>query len=324
MGATKPGAKVVVANWGVGFVDAQRRAFFDPFEKETGIKVLIGGTPDLAKFKAQLASGTTDIDLSDLATGWIGPAEAAGLFAKIDRNIVDVSGLPSDAVRENALSYFTGGGGLAFSTDRYGQSKPAPTIWEDFWNVSRFPGRRALYARPVDTLEIALLADGVKPRELYPLDVERAFRSLDKIKPHIKTWYTTGAQPPQLIQSNDIDFAHAFHNRVFSAVSAGAKIAVSPHQNLLARVWTAPLAKSPNPEEAQRLLAFMLRPDRQAEWAKLQAVVPAVPAAMPLVDPNVMKSLPDPAAPDTIMSDISWWGPRLDDLNARFKEWLIT
>ena len=35
-------------------------------------------------------------------------------------------------------------------------------------------------------IKAALLADGVKESEFYPVDLDRAFRKLDQIKPHIK------------------------------------------------------------------------------------------------------------------------------------------
>ena len=58
---------------------------------------------------------------------------------------------------------------------------------------------------PIDTLEIALMADGVAPKDLYPLDLDRAFRKLDEIKDHIAVWWTGGAQSTQLLESGEVD-----------------------------------------------------------------------------------------------------------------------
>ena len=65
-----------------------------------------------------------------------------------------------------------------------------PNSWADFWNVEKFPGRRVLRREALWTMEAALKADGVKDSDFYPIDVERAFRSLDRIKPHVKAWCT--------------------------------------------------------------------------------------------------------------------------------------
>ena len=39
------------------------------------------------------------------------------------------------------------------------------------------------------------MADGVAPDKLYPLDVDRAFKKLEEIKPNITVWWTSGRNP---------------------------------------------------------------------------------------------------------------------------------
>ena len=53
----------------------------------------------------------------------------------------------------------------------------------DYWDAKKFPGPRGMYNAPTYILEFALIADGVPKDKLYPLDVPRAFKSLDRIKP---------------------------------------------------------------------------------------------------------------------------------------------
>ncbi len=64
----------------------------------------------------------------------------------------------------------------------------------------KFPGRRALRRDALWTIEAAVKADGVKDSESYPIDVERAFRNLDRIEPHIKTWWADNSQAQQLTE----------------------------------------------------------------------------------------------------------------------------
>jgi hypothetical protein len=49
--------------------------------------------------------------------------------------------------------------------------------WADVWNVEGFPGRRVSRKHPIDSMEQALLADGVAPDKLYPLDADRASKT---------------------------------------------------------------------------------------------------------------------------------------------------
>jgi putative spermidine/putrescine transport system substrate-binding protein len=73
-------------------------------------------------------------------------------------------------------------------------------------------------------LEVALLADGVDPAKLYPLDVDRAFRSLERIRPNIAVWASPPVGGTQLIASGDVDLAFAVNNEVENAKLRGAPI----------------------------------------------------------------------------------------------------
>ena len=64
---------------------------------------------------------------------------------------------------------------------------PGMANWSDLWNVVRIPGKRGLRRSPIGTLEIALLADGVAPQDVYAAlrsaaGVDRAFGKLDQLR----------------------------------------------------------------------------------------------------------------------------------------------
>ena len=58
---------------------------------------------------------------------------------------------------------------------------------------------------PVRTLQFALVADGVPLDKVFPIDVDRAFKKLEQIKPHIKVWWTQGNQSQQLMRDGEVD-----------------------------------------------------------------------------------------------------------------------
>ena len=72
-------------------------------------------------------------------------------------------------------------------------------------DAQAFPGRRALSAYPQEMMEIALLGDGAARDKLYPLDAKRAFAALNRIKPNIGVWWSSGAQSAQLIKDGEVD-----------------------------------------------------------------------------------------------------------------------
>src|SRR5215469_1710827 len=68
------GKEVVVCSWGGTYQKALRKAYFDPFEKETGIKVIDASAPEVAKVKAQVDSRNPEWDVMSGAEGGKGDA----------------------------------------------------------------------------------------------------------------------------------------------------------------------------------------------------------------------------------------------------------
>lgn len=72
-----------------------------------------------------------------------------------------------------------------------------PQNWHDFFDTTKFPGKRALRnAAEGGGYEAALLADGVPREKLYPLDYDRATKKLNTIRKNLVFW-DTGAQSQQ-------------------------------------------------------------------------------------------------------------------------------
>ena len=107
---------------------------------------------------------------------------------------------------------------LCYSTKKW-PGDNHPNSWADFWDVQKFPGRRALRrTQPLQMIEAALLADGVKESEFYPADLDRAFRKLDQIKPHIKTWWSDNSQAQQLMEQDEIDLIYMANGRASQSI----------------------------------------------------------------------------------------------------------
>ncbi|UYH51244.1 extracellular solute-binding protein [Candidatus Kirkpatrickella diaphorinae] len=83
----------------------------------------------------------------------------------------------------------------------------ASLSWGDFWNIARHPGKRALPLSPRLTMEVALLADGVKPHDIYrelatDEGVSRALEKLDQIRPYL-TWWRDARDAARIIQDGE-------------------------------------------------------------------------------------------------------------------------
>src|SRR5690606_35103974 len=152
--------------------------------------------------------------------------EQLGLLEPLDMSVINLDGHP-EAIKADKFVVTRGiySTVLGYHTEHYA-SKPRPTSWAEFWDVEQFPGPRALRNSPVDNLEFALLADGVPLDQLYPLDVDRAFKKMEEIKPHISVWWSTGAQSAQVLIDQEVVLGTAWHGRFFTAMQEGAPIGI--------------------------------------------------------------------------------------------------
>ena len=219
---------LTVVSFGGSYARACQQAYHVPFTAATGIEVRLedyNGGP--AQIRAQVETGNVHWDVVDLnvADAVLGCDE--GLL-----EFIDPGDLPPGADGSSVEDDFVPGtltdcgiGTIFFSSiyayhpEHFPDARPA-TI-EDFFDLERFPGRRGMRRVPSDNLEIALLADGVPPEEIYatletPEGVERAFRKLDTIKEQI-VWWETGAQPPQMLADGEVVMSTAYNGRIFNA-----------------------------------------------------------------------------------------------------------
>jgi putative spermidine/putrescine transport system substrate-binding protein len=322
-GKAKAGEQVVVATWGGRFAEALTESFYKPFTAETGIEVIVTGAPDLAKITAAVKTDSVDIDVADVVSGWILKGDKQGLFAPLDRSIINVEGIIPEAVRDNQLGYASFAGGIGWSNERAPERSQHPETWPEFWDTETFPGRRGLRTRIVETLEVAVMGDGVNPKEVYPIDVERGFAALDRLRDHLQF---IGPTPKTIerISTNECDFTHTYNGRAFGANKAGIPIGYSFKQNFIGLAWCTAISKSPNPVGAQRLIASFTNVERQGRFGSMIAYPGTNPASRELVDADVRPWTPDVTAPDACIDNLDWWGDKVEELTERYKEWQIS
>ncbi|MGE5536161.1 MAG: ABC transporter substrate-binding protein, partial [Acidobacteriota bacterium] len=270
-------------------------------------------------------SGNVEWDVANVNTLEVGRGAKEGLWEKIDWSVVDPKVAGPVGKLEYGVPFIGFSIGLAYSTKKYPTPDVAPKSWADFWDVKKFPGPRALENRVRYQLEFALLADGVAPDKLYPLDVDRAFRKLDQIKPHIVVWAKPPVQPIELIVSGEVVMASALNNEVANAQLRGAPIAMQFNGSLyLTNAWTV-LKGTPYRAEAMQFLKAVTQPEHEAKLAELTYFGPLNPDALPLIKPEVRRNLP--TDPDNLRHSIQlnneWWAAHEAALIERWNKWLI-
>ncbi len=192
--AASAAEQITFVSQGGAYQQAQTVAILDPSAKKLGITINQDSIPDAwPAIKTQVGSGKPIWDVVDTPTGYCLRGGEQGLIEKLDfSKMPNAAAMPEAYRSPYSVSYEFYSSVLAYSQKTF--PKDAPNSWADFWDVKKFPGRRALRDHPIATLEAALMADGVAPDKLYPLDVDRAFKKLEEIKPNVTAWWTSGAQ----------------------------------------------------------------------------------------------------------------------------------
>ncbi|WP_137933677.1 ABC transporter substrate-binding protein [Mesorhizobium comanense] len=314
---------------GGAWQDAQRKAWFEPFTKETGTKILeqeyLG---DLGKVKAMVDTGNVPIDLVTVETATVLQGCDAGILERLDYSKIG----PRDKFIEG--SALDCGVGL----DAYGDIlaydptvlKEAPTSVLDLFDTKKFPGKRAMRKFPAQNLEWALMADGVAPADVYkvlatPEGVDRAFKKLDTIKKDI-VWWDAGAQPAQLLASQEVVMTTAWNGRIQNAIDTDKKPFKIVWNNQILEYDMIAIPKgAKNPDAAYKYLAYISKPENNAKLASYITYGPVRTDAASFVAPDALPKLPN--APDHLagaylVADTEFWGDYGEDLVKRFNAWL--
>ena len=307
--------EVVITSGGGTWEEAQRNAFFDPFTRDTGIKVVLV-PEDHAKLLASVKVGQPEADITSIPGGSLSGWTNKGAVEDIDYSRFDADTLKN---MPEAMKAKSGVGALlysivvAFNTNKFPSGTKQPANWLDFYDTVQFPGRRALpkCEKIVDggLLEGALMGDGVPQDKVYPIDMDRAFAKVAALKAHVGRWWIAGADAPQSLIDGEVDMAAAYNGRIFGAKKEGAPLALSWDQSLLQYDYWVVLKGSPNKENAAKFLAYISRAQPQADFAKAISYGPVNTAAFDLVPKELLSILP--GAPELakkqLFQNYVWW-----------------
>lgn len=328
VGSSALSAELKIVSWGGALQEAQTKVFFDGFAKATGTTVKQDSwSGELAKLRAMVDSGNVVWDVVDMDPQTAAAACDQGLLERIGEDAAyKNAGLVDGALTECAVGTSTYATILAFQKDVFSTT---PTSLVDIFDTKTFPGKRAFRKSPVDTLEIALLADGVAPGDVYktletPEGVDRAFKKLDAIKGDI-VWWEAGAQPAQLLKSGEVKMAVAWNGRIADANSKeNADLGIAWKNQIRGfDMWVVPVGVK-DLKLAKDFVTYSIKPEVNAELSKYIAYGPTVEAASALVDKAVLDGLPSaPSNSDgALAQDGAFWGTNGEALNARFASWV--
>ena len=322
----KGSGEVRIATFGGTMQETQQKAYFEPFEKATGIKVKAFAGSNPTKIKAMVETKNVEWDMAQLSRGSIMNLQKHGdYFEKIDYSLVD-DGVDKAYRFEYGLEMLLWAQVMAYRTDAL--KGAVPTGWADFWDTKKFPGDRAMAgttAGGYPEMELALMAAGVPPEKVYPIDMDKAFASYSKIKKDVVKWWDTGAQPIQLLTDREVVMTTVWNGRMAALQAAGVKAEISWPQGLLKRdAWGIPKGAK-NATNAQKFVAYSTMAIPQAR-VSLGIPYGSVNSGSDQYIPEDRKKLlpSSPAIKSQLLTyDYGWWIDNADEAVKRFNKWLL-
>ncbi|MCW6508408.1 extracellular solute-binding protein [Lichenifustis flavocetrariae] len=319
---------LTVVTFGGSFESAVDKAFFVPFTAKTGTNIVKedydGG---LAKLRGMVEAGNTTWDLIDMETNDAIAGCDEGLLQKLDPKLLgDTSDFIPGAVLPCAVASMVWSTIYAYDTTRL---TTAPTTIGDFFDVTKFPGKRGMRKSPKVALEWALIADGVPVKDVYkvlgtPEGLDRAFKKLSTIKSQVVFW-DAGAQAAQLLADGAVSMTMAYNGRIRVAQQQDKRpFAIVWDGQVYDYEWWAIPKGAKDTDAAKQFVSYASGPDTIWKLSNYIAYAPPRKSAVPQVDKAVLPYLP--LAPDNFKNglqiDAQFWADNFDSINNRFTTWL--
>jgi putative spermidine/putrescine transport system substrate-binding protein len=318
-------ADLTVVAFGGANKAAQVKAFYEPWEKAGNGKIIPADyNGEMAKVKAMVDTKSVSWNLVEVESPELARGCDEGMFEQLDPALFgDESDYVAGAIQPCGVGFFVWSTVMAYNADKL---KTAPTSWADFWDTQKFPGKRGLRKGAKYTLEFALMADGVAPKDVYKVlgtkeGQDRAFKKLDALKPNIQ-WWEAGAQPPQYLASGDVVMSSAYNGRI-AAVQKESNLKVVWNGGIYDfDAWAIPKGAK-NLEDAKKFIAFSIQPEQQKVFSSNIAYGPANSKAVALLTGEVKKDMP--TTPENIANqvqiDVVFWADNSEQLEQRFNAW---
>jgi putative spermidine/putrescine transport system substrate-binding protein len=314
---------MTVPNSGGALEEAYKVAYFDTFKARTGIQILGAPYMDTARVKAMVENNAVDVDVLNIDATEAAVLARLGLLEPIDYGVVDRSNLLPEAAKEHYLLADVAAYVIAWSTRTFdGGSRPKD--WTEFFDLEGKPGQRSLWKLAPQTLEVAAMGAGQPRDRLYPIDLDLAFRSLDRVKSDL-TWWTSGAQAAQLLIDGEVDVGTCWNGRLFKPKADGAAVDYSfDHALYVCDAMVVPKG-APNKRLAMEFLANMMDARNQATFANAIPYGPVNKEAFALLGPERMALLPNsPQNSGTaVIQDFDYWAESGTQVFERFNQWLL-
>jgi mannopine transport system substrate-binding protein len=303
--------------------------FYKRFEQETGIRVRsvpIELPDQWARAVAAARTGTAPFDVVTATPPDM--IQHREILMPIDcdkQETIKKNALPNSCFPYGLMR--TGGGMVMVWNGKNFPAGKEPQSWADFFDVAKFPGPRTLpdtgdreWWVPV----MALLADGVPADKLFPLDLDRAYKKLDTIKPSVAAWWKSGDNSMQILRGGEAVMAMVYSSRAVP-LSKNEGFNFTWNQAIRDVGNWAILKNAPNPANALAFLNFFTtNPQEHAPFSAKVSFDSNNAGAAALIPPEERRFRP--SWPDNwsklVVADYDWIAANRSAMRERWLSWL--
>jgi putative spermidine/putrescine transport system substrate-binding protein len=293
------------------------QGYLNPFAEKSGTRVVRENPSGLGKLGAMVEAGAVTSVLLELSSPELEQAKALDLVEPLDWDAIDPLPMFEEAQDEQGYGYqyystimawrgregaaelagFLGCRGLSGQASAAGLHRLYPA---DGAARRRRPGRGALPARP-------------RPGVRQPRGDQG----------HVAVGWQAGAQPPQLLQDNEVQYAVAWSGRV--AGQEGIDYTFQDGQLDIA-FFVVPKGADPQQKEAAMGIFYeMSVPENQAVAADVVSYTGNSPDLEPLLPQDRVDEFPTTAANKEVqfLSDARWWFENAEEVETRWQEFKL-
>ena len=310
--------EVTYTGWGGHNQEAQAHNWLRPFEAETGIRVRQATQDGYDQLKAMVDTGNVTWDVVVIGNNWGLERDARYLEPLPERVWRRPDLLPGLASRLRVPD-------LVYSIVLHYRRDDVPRPlngWPDFFDRKAIPGRRVTYdVVQYGLFEAALMADGVPAKDLYPLDLDRAFRVLDRLGDDL-VLVKNLEQASDMLHAGDVVAALYSQNHGYLSRHKSNDVEIVWRQQILLCEYLAVARGAPHRDEAFELIDYIVSPDPQSRLSRDLSYSPinVHSTVTPEMEPHMTFSH---RSPDDAAFDDEWWSKNAQEVQERFDAWKV-
>jgi putative spermidine/putrescine transport system substrate-binding protein len=298
--------------------------FGKPFTEATGIEVIVTTRPIYSKMKVQVKSGNVEWDIVDAESRMYARGVKDGIFEELDLSMIDVDDFQEGAATKYGVAGIYYSYNITYSTEKW-PGDTGPKNMKDYWNVKKFPGPRGMKLTAFSNLEAASMAAGIPVDKVYPIDVKLALKKMTELKPHIRTFWKTGAHGQQLMRDREVDLCYTSGGRIYQMMDQGFPVNVIWQDSMIILDYWTILKGSKHKEAAMKWIAFASDPKRQAAFAEWTNYGASSKKAYQYISKE--KAVRMPTYPENykkgVLCDADWYAENEKEIERAWEIWKL-